>query len=278
MRRQRSRKARPASVRLTFRVERRSRRTPRRFSRSGDPAAHRGLGEPQGRAGPGEAPPGRPRRRRCACRSGRAWRRAWRALCEHTDPWNGNDSHVHARHLASWPPRGARSGKVPWGMLLDQAGLKPKGIDAVERKSMRRARPPAAGGECLGENDGFLEPAPRGARRAGGGDRAVRAPGVRGRPPRPEGADREAGGRPDRATGQRGARRGESLRALDHRGGLPGQGPRRKPAGLPRSPLRECPPEGNPPGERSGSRTCSSTARISTPASTPGACSTWPTS
>ena len=30
-----------------------------------------------------------------------------------------------------------RSGKVSWGMLLDEAGMKPKDIDAVVRKGMR---------------------------------------------------------------------------------------------------------------------------------------------
>ena len=30
-----------------------------------------------------------------------------------------------------------RAGKVSWGMLLEQAGLKPKEIDALVRRSMR---------------------------------------------------------------------------------------------------------------------------------------------
>jgi hypothetical protein len=30
-----------------------------------------------------------------------------------------------------------QSGRVSWGMLLDEAGMKPKEIDAVVRRSMR---------------------------------------------------------------------------------------------------------------------------------------------
>ena len=30
-----------------------------------------------------------------------------------------------------------RSGKVSWGILLDEAGMKPRDIDAVVRKGMR---------------------------------------------------------------------------------------------------------------------------------------------